>query len=389
VKVAQLLLSRGAEVEAASSIGLQPMSIAARQGDAAMLSTLMEAGAEMDEATAEAAFWAAVKATETVSADEALPLEVPRLLHLVFDADMRLLMDRNKVVKNLTCAQPAKQGGVEALADGIAYIFDDAEHANLPLKPGRRCEAGDCCEACSRVFFPTFATAAETDLEVFPELQAFSLNDAAKCGVSTSLGFVRLIERVRRSIAHEYGLNLATLLPLQAYSRKYVAGSTQKGGGGGEGDHVILHTDEATHSSYHYSSVLYLSTQGEDFEGGSFVWNDPSDEANSTARVRTPVSPSRGAAVFFSSGWENMHEVEPLTSGTRFAVPCFFTTEPVPPGVVDQLGGAPDDDEDVADDLERLLIAPSRTENPMESAGRVKELMMKWHMLLGPNEEVE
>ena len=28
------------------------------------------------------------------------------------------------------------------------------------------------------------------------------------------------------------------------------------------------------------------------------------------ARVRTPVAPSRGSAVIFSSGWENMHEVE-------------------------------------------------------------------------------
>ena len=46
------------------------------------------------------------------------------------------------------------------------------------------------------------------------------------------------------------------MLPLQAYARKYVAGTTQQGGGGGEGDFVILHTDEATHSGYHYSCVL-------------------------------------------------------------------------------------------------------------------------------------
>ena len=40
---------------------------------------------------------------------------------------------------------------------------------------------------------------------------------------------MRLIERVRRTIAHEYGLRLKTTLPLQAYSWKYVQGSTQKG----------------------------------------------------------------------------------------------------------------------------------------------------------------
>ena len=35
-------------------------------------------------------------------------------------------------------------------------------------------------------------------------------------------------------MAHEYGLDLKTILPLQAYARKYVAGTTQQGGGGGE-----------------------------------------------------------------------------------------------------------------------------------------------------------
>ena len=44
------------------------------------------------------------------------------------------------------------------------------------------------------------------------------------------------------------GLPLRLILPLQAYSRKYVAGATQKGGGDGEGDFVILHTKEDTHT---------------------------------------------------------------------------------------------------------------------------------------------
>lgn len=134
-------------------------------------------------------------------------------------------------------------------------------------------------------------------------------------------------------MAHEYGLPLSTILPLQAYSRKYVAGTTQQGGGGGEGDFVTLHTDEATHSGYHYSCVLYLSTQGVDFEGGDFVFNDPAGEGDEptkeeiealqrmpieeqmrrSGRKLTPFHPSRGSAVIFSSGWENMHEVETIT----------------------------------------------------------------------------
>ena len=157
------------------------------------------------------------------------------------------------------------EGGVEGLKAGIGYIFDDDDHANLPLKEGRRCRDGQCCDACSRVLFPAMALPTEYDLERFPELEKFNFNDCTKMDTATTLNFVRLVERIRRSIAHEYGLPLSTILPLQAYSRKYVAGTSQKGGGGGEGDHVILHTDEATHATYHYSSVLYFSTQGEDF----------------------------------------------------------------------------------------------------------------------------
>ena len=136
--------------------------------------------------------------------------------------------------------QPAEQGGVAGLAAGISYISDDREHANLPLRPGRRCEGGACCEACSRVTFPTFAVSTEIDLEVFPFLEEFNFNDCAKYGTRTILMFVRLIERIRRTIALKYGLPLSTVLPLQAYSRKYTAGAKQQGGGGGEGEHVIF-----------------------------------------------------------------------------------------------------------------------------------------------------
>ena len=62
------------------------------------------------------------------------------------------------------------------------------------------------------------------------------------------------------------------------------AGTESAGGGNGQGgDGLPLHTDEGTHASYHYSSVLYLTSQGEDFEGGSFRWNDPPDEGSEAA----------------------------------------------------------------------------------------------------------
>ena len=91
-----------------------------------------------------------------------------------------------------------------------------------------------------------------------------------------------------------------------------------------------------------------------------------------------------GAAVVFSSGWENMHEVETITSGTRYCVPAFFTTCPVPEAAYTQMSvGKPQSNEDIADDWLHLLLA-HRKESPMESTGRVKELLMKWHYMCTP-----
>ena len=388
------------------------LQVACSHCDAAAVTTLINAGVEMDEETTNTAFWAVVQAVDRAEAqDQALPVDVPQMLHHIFDADLRHLLTREKVTTNVTCMQP-KKDSEETNARAMNYIFDDMAHKDLPLMEGRVCADGRCCDACSRNVFPTFATEAECDLETFPELKSLTFNDLKTVSAATILQFTRLVERVRRTMAHEYGLPLHTILPLQAYSRKYVAGTTQQGGGGGEGDFVTLHTDESTHEGYHYSSVLYLSTQGEDFEGGDFVFNDPKpkvegesedtdeneddedeeellgeslyEEIRRTGRVFTPFHPSRGAAVIFSSGWENMHEVERITSGTRYAVPCFFTTCPVPEAHYDQMVvGKPKTDIDIADDWLHLLLA-HRNEAPMESMGRVKELLMKWHYICTP-----
>lgn len=332
--------------------------------DVDAVDTLLASGVKMSEETTGAAFWAVVNEVDRCEReDKPLPGEVPRMLHHVFDADLQLLLGREQQRTNVTCMQPDDSGGIKARAQAMSYVLDDNEHKNLPLKEGRRCEGGTCCEACSRNVFPTFATDSESNIDIFPQLESFTFNNLKDVPNQTILQFMRLIERVRRTIAHEYGLPLKSILPLQTYSRKYVAGTTQQGGGGGEGDFVILHTDEATHDGYHYSCVLYLSTHGQDFEGGSFVFNDPApksdeeekekdseddddwemgagsldeyyealnDKIRREGRILKPYNPTRGAAVIFSSGWENMHEVEKITSGTRYAVPSFFTTCPVP-----------------------------------------------------------
>ena len=389
--------------------------------DSAKVTELLEKGLQMNDETVDAAFWAVVQAVNRAEEqDQPLSADIPVMLHHVFDADMELLKQREKNTFNVTCMQPLTEEDEAGAARRMNYIFDDYAHQQLPLEEGRRCEDGRCCDACSRNIFPTFASPSEINFSSFPELGSFSFNNLEETSAATILQFTRLIERVRRTIAYEYGLPLKYILPLQAYSRKYVAGTTQQGGGGGEGDFVILHTDEATHAGYHYSCVLYLSTQGEDFEGGNFVFNDPDpdfkkdtkdpkasaleddddedeeeyggyasleEEIRYSGRKLTPFGPTRGSAVIFSSGWENMHEVEKITKGIRYAVPCFFTTSPVPEVAYEQMAvGKPKTNEDIADDWLHLLLA-HRAESPMESVGRVKELLMKWHFMCAPLSE--
>jgi hypothetical protein len=409
--------------------------------DVDAVTSMLEAGMEMDDVTVETAFWEVVSAVDRAEAeDKPLSADVAVMLHHVFDADMKLLLQREQIRTNITCMQPDESGGLAGAARRMNSIFDDGDSKNIPLTEGRKCEGGDCCDKCSRNIFPTFALDHESNFDVFPGISSLTFNDLEKVATSTIIQFVRLIERVRRTIAHEYGLPLKNVLPLQAYSRKYVAGTTQQGGGGGEGDFVILHTDESTHTGYHYSCVVYLSTQGVDFEGGNFVFNDPEtdpekiklemkdadddddidisvlealkngelpdapllsveeektaeyyasleDEIRKAGRKLTPFHPTRGSAVIFSSGWENMHEVEKITSGTRYAVPCFFTTCPVPDAAYDQMNvGKPKTNEDIADDWLHLLLA-HRQESPLEAVGRVKELLMKWHVMCTPLSE--
>jgi len=47
------------------------------------------------------------------------------------------------------------------------------------------------------------------------------------------------------------------------------------------------------------------------------------------------------------------------------------------------VAGKPKTDEDIADDWLHLLLA-HREESPVESTGRVKELLMKWHLMCTP-----
>lgn len=81
-----------------------------------------------------------------------------------------------------------------------------------------------------------------------------------------------------------------------------------------------VHVDKETYKSFHYTSLLYLSDYKHEFDGGRFIFVDK--EANKT------VEPRAGRVSAFTSGSENLHHVEKVTSGTRFAITISFTCDP-------------------------------------------------------------
>jgi hypothetical protein len=82
------------------------------------------------------------------------------------------------------------------------------------------------------------------------------------------------------------------------------------------------HIDKETYKSFHYTSLLYLSTHNQDFTGGRFVFVDNNSNRNVT------IEPKFGRLSAFTSGSENEHFVEKVMSGTRYAITVSFTCDP-------------------------------------------------------------
>ena len=316
------------------------------------------------------------------SVDGVLSAEVPGLLRQVFDEDFERLLRANagsKITHNVTCLQPEEGMG--------ARVFDE-ELRRLPLQPGRRCEGGCCADACSRVFWPTFATASEAAEfraladGVMPPLDEclhhnmYLMACCASGSARTTLSFVRLVERLRRALAHEYGIPLASIAPMQCFVSRLDARA-------GDSTRQSLHVDESSFATFHYSGVLYLSSQGDEFEGGSFGFVETPHTTAAAARATprrpaavTPVrevTPVAGAALTFSSGWENPHAVAPLHAGCRYALPAFFRTSPA--AAAESGGEARVADAERAQALWRSALWP-------QSEEAVRDLFRHWHAIL-------
>ncbi|CAD7086532.1 unnamed protein product [Hermetia illucens] len=81
------------------------------------------------------------------------------------------------------------------------------------------------------------------------------------------------------------------------------------------------HVDKEQYESFHYTSLVYLNTYKKDFEGGRFIFIDGM-EGNET---KFSVEPKAGRVNAFTSGHENVHHIERVVHGTRYALTVSFT----------------------------------------------------------------
>uniref|UniRef100_H2Y955 Fe2OG dioxygenase domain-containing protein n=1 Tax=Ciona savignyi TaxID=51511 RepID=H2Y955_CIOSA len=121
--------------------------------------------------------------------------------------------------------------------------------------------------------------------------------------------------RIHNSIVDEFGLNGEKLYltnPTFFSRMNSTPAQTQ------HDEYWHSHVDKIQYGSFDYTSLLYLSTHGSDFHGGEFVFD---------GRGKV-VEPREGRVSFFTSGSENPHHVNRVTSGERFAVTISFTCDP-------------------------------------------------------------
>jgi len=85
-----------------------------------------------------------------------------------------------------------------------------------------------------------------------------------------------------------------------------------------------VHVDKVTYDSFHYTSLLYLSDYGIEFDGGRLIFLDgPLDKPTNNVTLE----PRKGRVAMFTSGGENVHYVERVSKGTRFAITVSFTCD--------------------------------------------------------------
>lgn len=147
----------------------------------------------------------------------------------------------------------------------------------------------------------------------------YTLPEAKKIFNSADFAIYKVVKtKIQHAVAHNFGIpsNKIFLTKPTFFSRMTnVSAKTI------HDEYWHPHVDKETYESFHYTTLLYLNDFGRDFEGGRFMFIDKNN-------VKTIVEPRKGRVSMFTSGSENLHVVEKVQSGTRYALTISFTCDP-------------------------------------------------------------
>lgn len=181
------------------------------------------------EEAADALFEEAVRLCQRrIDGEESISLAgVPGILDLIAAGDFAHWVQSDQQTRSVVDVG-AGLCPVEG-ADGQLLAGDDLIQFQMShTQPGRQCSDGVCSLTCSRISLSALATPAETDqlrrraahlmdsglaTERAPFETSLSFGECARAGdARTALLYLRLIERLRRVVADEYGLRTAPRL---------------------------------------------------------------------------------------------------------------------------------------------------------------------------------
>ena len=224
----------------------------------------------------------------------------------------------------------------------------DADLLALELRRGRACEVHQLCtrDRCGIEVRDHVLTAEEAaalashgqgvlDAEGasardfgWPYVRVEFMRSAHNGSRAGHMLMLRVAERLRRVAAEVFRLpvhrvgHAETLLALR---RTPASGAVVEAHSRARGsrsftheEETFYHVDEGLSPTFHFSSVVWLNEQGREFEGGEIVF------IHNRTVPWLVIEPAIGRTAFFSSGWENVHGVKPVTAGQRWALSMVF-----------------------------------------------------------------
>ncbi|XP_054288337.1 2-oxoglutarate and iron-dependent oxygenase domain-containing protein 3-like isoform X1 [Macrosteles quadrilineatus] len=149
-------------------------------------------------------------------------------------------------------------------------------------------------------------------------INVYTLNDTEQLFSVKDFAIYRVVRtKIQHAVAHQFGISADSLYLTHP---TFFSQLTDLPPVTIHDEYWHPHVDKDTYDAFHYTSLLYLNNYQQDFKGGRFIFL----EADNSTVV---VEPRKGRVSMFTSGKENLHHIEPVTSGERFALTVSFTCD--------------------------------------------------------------